>query len=121
MIDSSVRCILAPAVSNLTSGQNDRVGIVAYADASSIDGCPLIFALAYAKWVKISIWIGAEANTVSAHLSVIGIHAATHARAGIHLSIIKVFALTFSGNVINSSVRCILTTTVSDLTSCQDN
>jgi hypothetical protein len=88
MINNSMGCILAPAVSNFSSRQNDRVGIVAYAEAaSSIDGCPLIFALAFAKWIKISIRIGAEADAVGAHLGVSGILAPANTSTG-HLSIV---------------------------------
>ena len=71
-------CILASAVSNFSSRQNVGVGIVANTKTvCSIYGCPLIFALAFAKWIKISIRIGAGADAVGAHLGMIGVFAAT--------------------------------------------
>ena len=81
-------CILAPAVSNFSSGQNDRVGIVANTKTvCSIYGCPLIFALAYTRWIQVSVRISAEADAVGAHLGVSGILAPANTSTG-HLSIV---------------------------------
>ena len=122
MIDSCVRCILASAVSNLTSGQNFWVGIVTSTETgSSIDGCPFIFTLAHAKWIKIGIEIGTITDAISAHLGMIGVFAATHSSAWIHLGVVEVFALTFSSDMIDSSMIYIFTTAIPDITSGQND
>jgi hypothetical protein len=50
-----------------------------------------------------------------------GVFAATHPCAGIHLSIVEVFALASTSHGVDGSVRSVLATTVSDLARSQDH
>ena len=50
----------------------------------------------------------------------IGVFTTAHPSAGIHLSIVKVFTLAFSGDMVYGSVLCILAATVSDISSRQN-
>ena len=67
MVDGSVIYILAATVSDLASSQDFGIGIVTLAETgSSVNGCPLIFALAYPGWIQIGIDVSAKADAVGA-------------------------------------------------------
>ena len=58
------------------------------------DGCPLVFALTDSRGIQVSVWIGAEADAVGAHLGVGRILATTNTRRWIHLSVVVVLTIT---------------------------